>query len=54
MIAGPGDAVDTAALDVAVIGGGPAGMIAAERLAAAGRRVVLFDAMGARGRTFAT
>ena len=52
MIAGPGDAVDTAALDVAVIGGGPAGMIAAERLAAAGRRVVLFDAMGALGRKF--
>ena len=37
---------------VAVVGGGPAGMIAAERLAAAGLDVVLFDRMAALGRKF--
>ena len=37
---------------VAVVGGGPAGMIAAERLAAAGHEVVLFERMAALGRKF--
>lgn len=37
---------------VAVIGGGPAGLMAAERLAAAGVRVDLFDAMPSVGRKF--
>jgi uncharacterized flavoprotein (TIGR03862 family) len=37
---------------IAVIGGGPAGLMAAETLAAAGRRVALFDAMPSVGRKF--
>ncbi len=37
---------------VAIIGGGPAGLIAAERLAGEGRRVVLFERMPAPGRKF--
>ncbi len=37
---------------VAVIGGGPAGLMAAEVLLAAGRRVVLYDAMPSLGRKF--
>ena len=42
----------TSPATVAVVGGGPAGMIAAERLAAAGLDVVLFDRMAALGRKF--
>lgn len=38
--------------DVAIVGGGPAGLMAAERLAAAGRQVDLFDAMPSVGRKF--
>ena len=38
--------------DVAVIGGGPAGLMAAETLASAGARVHLFDAMPSVGRKF--
>jgi uncharacterized flavoprotein (TIGR03862 family) len=37
---------------VAVVGGGPAGLMAAETLAAAGARVELFDAMPSVGRKF--
>ena len=37
---------------VAVVGGGPAGLIAAERLRAAGLAVDLFDAKGSVGRKF--
>ena len=38
--------------DVAVIGAGPAGLMAAERLSAAGLVVVVFDAMATPGRKF--
>ncbi len=38
--------------DVAVIGGGPAGLMAAEVLAAGGVRVTLYDAMPSPGRKF--
>ena len=38
--------------DVAIVGGGPAGLIAAEVLSAAGRQVHLFDAMPSVGRKF--
>ena len=38
--------------DVAVVGGGPAGLAAAERLAEAGRRVTVFDRMPSLGRKF--
>ena len=38
--------------DVAVIGGGPAGLMAAERLLAAGLQVTLFEAKGSPGRKF--
>ena len=37
---------------VAVVGGGPAGLMAAEALAAAGQRVEVFDAMPSVGRKF--
>ena len=37
---------------IAVVGGGPAGLMAAETLALAGRRVALFDAMPSVGRKF--
>ena len=37
-------------LDVAVVGGGPAGLMAAERAALAGARVAVFDANGSVGR----
>src|SRR5690606_39792538 len=37
---------------VAVVGGGPAGLIAAERLRAAGLAVDLYEAQGSRGRKF--
>jgi len=39
-------------VDVAVIGGGPAGLMAAEVLSRAGRQVHLFDAMPSVGRKF--
>jgi len=42
----------TASLPVVVIGGGPAGLMAAEVLALAGIRVELFDAMPSVGRKF--
>jgi len=40
------------AVDVAIVGGGPAGLMAAEVLSAAGRQVHLFDAMPSVGRKF--
>jgi hypothetical protein len=39
-------------IEAAVIGGGPAGLMAAEQLAAAGVRVDVFDAMPSVGRKF--
>ncbi len=39
-------------IDCAVVGGGPAGLMAAERLAAAGRAVTVFDRMPSVGRKF--
>ena len=42
----------TEPLDVAIVGAGPAGLMAAEALSAAGRRVDLFDAMPSVGRKF--
>ncbi|BCL77067.1 NAD(FAD)-utilizing dehydrogenase [Jeongeupia sp. HS-3] len=42
----------TSAFSVAVIGGGPAGLMAAEVLAAAGVRVTVYDAMPSLGRKF--
>lgn len=44
--------VSPLACDVAIVGGGPAGLMAAERLLAAGRSVHLFDAMPSVGRKF--
>ena len=38
--------------DVAIIGGGPAGLMAAERLLAAGHAVTLFEAKASPGRKF--
>jgi len=38
--------------EVAIIGGGPAGLMAAERLLAAGHQVSLFEAKGSPGRKF--
>jgi uncharacterized flavoprotein (TIGR03862 family) len=38
--------------EIAIVGGGPAGLMAAEVLAAAGRPVALFDAMPSVGRKF--
>lgn len=38
--------------DIAIVGAGPAGLIAAERLARAGRRVVLYDRMASPARKF--
>ena len=38
--------------DIAIIGGGPAGLMAAESLLAAGRQVTLFEAKGSPGRKF--
>jgi len=43
---------DSSTANVAVIGGGPAGLMAAEVLAAAGVRVELYDAMPSVGRKF--
>jgi predicted flavoprotein YhiN len=37
---------------VAIVGAGPAGLMAAERLAAAGHAVEVFDAMPSVGRKF--
>lgn len=39
-------------VDVAIVGGGPAGLMAAERLRAAGRSVTVFEAKGSPGRKF--
>ena len=41
-----------APLDVAVIGAGPAGLMAAEMIADAGRRVAVFEAMPSPARKF--
>ncbi len=43
---------DAQALDVAVIGGGPAGLMAAEVLSAAGKSVTVFEKMPTFGRKF--
>ncbi len=43
---------DTTHIDVAVIGGGPAGLMAAETIAAGGRSVIVFDRMPSMGRKF--
>lgn len=48
----PGTQSTHATQSVAVIGAGPAGLMAAEQLASAGYRVELFDAMPAVGRKF--
>ena len=37
---------------ITIIGGGPAGLIAAQRLAEAGRRVTVYDRMPTVGRKF--
>lgn len=42
----------SSALDVAVVGAGPAGLMAAEQIAAAGWRVHVYDAMPSAGRKF--
>ncbi len=47
-----GPDVPDVALDVAVIGGGPAGLMAAEAASAQGARVVVYDAMASVGRKF--
>ena len=47
-----GQALRTSGATVAVIGGGPAGLMAAETLAAAGHAVEVFDAMPSVGRKF--
>ena len=39
-------------IDCAIVGGGPAGLMAAERLAAAGQNVTVFDRMPSVGRKF--
>ncbi|MDQ7988674.1 MAG: TIGR03862 family flavoprotein [Candidatus Dactylopiibacterium sp.] len=51
MLPTPSSAVTSPAF-IAVIGAGPAGLMAAETLAAAGHRVELFDAMPSVGRKF--
>ncbi|RYH08273.1 MAG: aminoacetone oxidase family FAD-binding enzyme, partial [Alphaproteobacteria bacterium] len=38
--------------NIAIIGGGPAGLMAAERLGAAGRKVTIYEAMPTVGRKF--
>ena len=43
---------DVVSTDVAVIGAGPAGLMAAETIAQSGARVVVFDAMPSAGRKF--
>ncbi|WP_040051303.1 TIGR03862 family flavoprotein [Caballeronia concitans] len=43
---------NTESVEVAVVGGGPAGLMAAEALAAGGARVDVFDAMPSVGRKF--
>jgi uncharacterized flavoprotein (TIGR03862 family) len=43
---------ETLSADVVIVGGGPAGLMAAEVLSAAGREVHLFDAMPSVGRKF--
>ena len=44
--------IQTSSPQVAIIGGGPAGLIAAEVIASAGFRVALYDAMPSVGRKF--
>jgi hypothetical protein len=44
--------LNPSACEVAIIGGGPAGLMAAQRLSAAGVQVQLFDAMASVGRKF--
>ena len=51
MIPGPVNATQSV-LDVAVVGGGPAGLMAAETARAEGMRVEIFDAMPSVGRKF--
>ena len=44
--------IGTQQIDVAIVGGGPAGLMAAEAASALGARVVVFDAMPSVGRKF--
>jgi uncharacterized flavoprotein (TIGR03862 family) len=44
--------MSAASIDVAVIGAGPSGLMAAEVLSGAGRRVTVYDAMPSAGRKF--
>lgn len=48
----PFDLTEPLTVDVAIVGGGPAGLMAAQVLSAAGREVHLFDAMPSVGRKF--
>ncbi len=48
----PGRSTEPVACEVAIIGGGPAGLMAAEAAAAAGARVCVFDRMASVGRKF--
>ena len=48
----PDSRADPLHCDAAIVGGGPAGLMAAERLAQAGHRVHVFDAMPSVGRKF--
>ncbi|AZS20052.1 MULTISPECIES: TIGR03862 family flavoprotein [unclassified Caulobacter] len=48
----PPDVTDERILDIAVIGGGPAGLMAAETIAKAGRSVAVFEKMPTFGRKF--
>lgn len=48
----PSSLSEPLSVDVAIVGGGPAGLMAAEVLASAGRQVHLFDAMPSVGRKF--
>ena len=51
-IARPDSPREALSVDVAIVGAGPAGLMAAEVLSAAGRQVHLFDAMPSVGRKF--
>lgn len=52
MLKSDGAGADTGQWDVGVVGGGPAGLMAAEAAAEAGARVVVFERMASAGRKF--